>query len=100
MTTTTNSTCAASDTQLLAMFNADGSETAFRTLVERHAGMVYGVCRRGLADDTELVQEATQAVFIVLARKARGLRKGRKLASWLLKAANLVVRTVRRRQAS
>ncbi|MBN1669972.1 MAG: hypothetical protein JXR37_03000 [Kiritimatiellae bacterium] len=88
-----------SDARLLTLFSRERSEDAFRMLVERHAGLVYGICRRGLAGDAELAKEAAQAVFIVLARKARKLRKRRTLSSWLLRTSNTVVKTVRRRQA-
>ncbi|MBN1675280.1 MAG: hypothetical protein JXR37_29840 [Kiritimatiellae bacterium] len=88
-----------SDAQLISLFSREKSEDAFRMLVERHAGLVYGICRRSLAGDAKLAKDAAQAVFVVLARKARRLRRCRTLASWLLKTSNLVVKAARREQA-
>jgi len=70
------------DADLLARFVADRDELAFATLVQRHGGMVLSVCRRRLRnlDDTE---DASQAVFLTLARKARTIRRRAALASWL-----------------
>ena len=61
-------------------------ETAFAALVTRHGPLVLGVCRRVLhhQQDTE---DAFQATFVVLARKARSICKQTSLASWLYKVA-------------
>lgn len=70
------------DRQLLERFASAGEESAFSTLVERHGPMVLGVCRRVLhhAHDAE---DAFQATFLVLARKAGSLRQPEALGSWL-----------------
>jgi len=70
------------DRQLLQDFLDQGDEAAFAVLVKRHGPMVHGLCRRVLqhAQDAE---DAFQATFLVLARKAASIRKGEAVASWL-----------------
>jgi RNA polymerase sigma factor (sigma-70 family) len=74
------------DGQLLERFLTQGDENAFEVLMHRHGPMVLGVCRRVLADphDTE---DAFQATFLVLVRKAASLRNGELLGNWLYGAA-------------
>jgi RNA polymerase sigma-70 factor (ECF subfamily) len=74
-----------SDEQLLDRFVARRDETgeeAFAALVERHGPMVLGVCRRVLGDVHE-AEDAFQATFLVLARKANSVIRREKVASWL-----------------
>src|SRR4051794_17401232 len=66
-----------SDRQLLERFNNrrdPAGEAAFAALVARHGPMVLGVCRQ-LLGDRHHAEDAFQAVFLVLARKARSLRE-------------------------
>jgi RNA polymerase sigma-70 factor (ECF subfamily) len=70
------------DEQLLAHFVAQHDEAAFAALVQRHGPMVLGVCRRVLHHVHD-AEDAYQATFLVLARKARSLSKPESLGNWL-----------------
>lgn len=77
---------ATSDEELLRRFVVERDDRAFAELVGRHGGMVMGVCRRvlGQAHDAE---DAFQAVFLVLSRKAETLRRAGSLPAWLHRTA-------------
>ena len=75
------------DWQLLEQFRRDGSQVAFARLVERHVGFVYHVCRRRLRDG-HLAEDAAQAVFVVLARRAPAAPGAHvTLPAWLYRTA-------------
>jgi RNA polymerase sigma-70 factor (ECF subfamily) len=74
------------DDTLLWRYVADGDQAAFRTLVRRHERVVLATCQRVLGDP-HMAQEALQATFMVLARKARVLDARRPLTAWLCKVA-------------
>jgi RNA polymerase sigma factor (sigma-70 family) len=74
------------DGQLLGRYVSRNSQEAFAVLVQRHGPMVLGVCRRVLHHDQD-TEDAFQAAFVVLARKARSILKFDSVASWLYKVA-------------
>ncbi len=71
-----------SDSQLLKRFARKKDEAAFEALVHRHGPMVLGVCQRILKDWHE-AEDAFQATFLVLARKARAIGRPELLGNWL-----------------
>jgi RNA polymerase sigma factor (sigma-70 family) len=70
------------DDQLLECFVAHHEEAAFAALVRRHSGLVWGVCLRVLGHH-QAAEDAFQATFLVLLKKAAAIRSARLLASWL-----------------
>src|SRR5215470_14796497 len=70
------------DGDLLWRFSHTRDETAFATLMQRHGPLVLGVCRRVLHDPND-ADDAFQATFFVLARKAGSVSQPDRLASWL-----------------
>ena len=71
-----------SDADLLGRFARWRDEDAFAALVERHGPMVFGVCRRVL-HDAHAAEDAAQATFLVLARRAGSIGQPDHLAGWL-----------------
>ena len=80
--------------QLLERFLAERDETAFAELIARHGPMVVGICRRWL-DDPQDVEDAFQATFLVLVRKAATLNDRDTLANWLHGVSLRVARRAR-----
>jgi RNA polymerase sigma factor (sigma-70 family) len=74
------------DHQLLQRFVADRDESAFASLVQRHAPLVLGLCRSILGNHHD-AEDIFQAAFLVLARKASSIRKGESVGSWLYAVA-------------
>jgi DNA-directed RNA polymerase specialized sigma24 family protein len=80
--------------ELLERFVGGHDESAFETLVARHGPMVLGVCRQLLQDPND-VDDAFQATFLVLVRKAGMLRRSDLLGNWLYGVAYRVAARAR-----
>jgi len=80
------------DLELVRQYAAQQSESAFAALVLRHTNLVYSVSLR-LVRDPQLAEEVTQAVFIILARKAGSFEEETILPGWLYRTAGFVSRS-------
>src|SRR5947209_4978355 len=87
--------CLHSDALLLERFCQTGDEAAFAVIMDRHGPMVLGVCRRLLGNDSD-ADDAFQASFLVLARKAQAVRRQTSFASWLYGVATRTALNARR----
>lgn len=84
----------ATDRELLTRFTDGGDEAAFAEVVHRHAAMVLGVCKRVLHSQAD-AEDASQAVFVVLAKKASATRWQASAANWLYATARKVAANAR-----
>jgi RNA polymerase sigma factor (sigma-70 family) len=87
-----------SDAQLLERFVTQRDEAAFEVLVWRYGPLVLGVCRRVLLREQD-AEDAFQATFLALVRKAAAIGKGASVGSWLYKVAYRVALRARKRSA-
>jgi len=85
------------DADLLHRYVRDRDAVAFEALVWRHARLVMGVCRRQLRHHHD-AEDAFQATFLLLARKAHQLRRGSALSAWLHTTAVRVSRRAAKRR--
>jgi RNA polymerase sigma factor (sigma-70 family) len=85
------------DGQLLVCFIDHRDDAAFAALVRRHGPMVWGVCRRLLNEHD--AEDAFQATFLVLVRKAGSIVPKEKVANWLYGVAHRAALEARRNVA-
>jgi RNA polymerase sigma factor (sigma-70 family) len=83
-----------SDGQLLQRFVSQQDEAAFSLLLDRYGPMVLGVCRRALSNGAD-ADDAFQATFLVLVRKAGSLRNADRVGNWLYGVACRIARRAR-----
>ncbi len=84
----------AADSDLLERFSLRQDQAAFELLLARHGPMVWGVCRDLLAD-AHAAEDAFQATFLVLVRKARSISRRHLLGNWLYGVAHRVAARAR-----
>src|SRR5579862_9505800 len=79
------------DAALLTAYATHNSEEAFAELVRRYVALVYSAALRQVREP-QLAEEVTQAVFILLARKARAVSRHPTLSGWLCRVTYFVSR--------
>src|SRR5580704_8612117 len=79
------------DSELLECYVTRGDEEAFETLLLRHGPMVLGVCRRVLRNEAD-AEDAFQATFLVLVRRAGSIRPRGMVGNWLYGVAHNTAR--------
>src|SRR4051794_1413224 len=81
--------------ELLGRFLSTREEAAFEQLMLRHGPMVWSVCRAVLKQQQD-AEDAFQATFLILARKAQSVRRSAGLAAWLHRVALSAALTARK----
>jgi RNA polymerase sigma factor (sigma-70 family) len=89
----------ASDWDLLRRFSDRREATAFHALLRRHGPMVFDVCRGVLGNEAN-AEDAFQATFLILARKAKSIRKAASVGSWLHSVAYRTALQARSQEAT
>src|SRR5689334_12330746 len=84
-----------SDGDLLRDFATHKGESAFEEIIRRHGALVINVCKRVLGNTTD-AEDAAQAVFLTLARKASSLASNDSVAAWLHHVAWCVASNARK----
>ena len=84
------------DALLLERFARQRDEGSFALLLQRHGRLVWSVCR-DILRNTQDAEDAFQATFLVLASRARAIRKGASLPSWLYGVSNRIATRSRKR---
>src|SRR5262245_4770018 len=83
-----------SDRELLRRFADENDQSAFASLVTRHTSMVFGICRRVLPTVQD-AEDACQATFVILSKKANSGRWQASIANWLYATARRIARNAR-----
>ena len=86
------------DSRLLRQYAENGADDAFAEIVLRHINLVYSVALRRVGNSHH-AEEITQAVFIILSKKAASLRHEKALSSWLFQATRLTANNFARSEA-
>src|SRR2546423_560423 len=84
-----------SDSDLLRQYADHGAQDAFAALVARHVNLVYAAARRQVGD-AHLAHDVTQAVFVLLANKARSIGPNTVLAGWLYNSTRYAAANARK----
>src|SRR4051812_41376106 len=82
------------DQQLICAYLEQGSQSAFRDLVDRHVGWLFASANRQLGD-RHLAEDATQTVFILLARNSHAMRSHPRISGWLFTTLRFAVKNIR-----
>ncbi|HYG78282.1 MAG TPA: sigma-70 family RNA polymerase sigma factor [Planctomycetota bacterium] len=84
------------DYLLLQRYVRNRSDEAFEALMRRHVDLVYSAALRQSGGDSHLAEDITQGVFIVLSRKAAGIKSDTVLPAWLMSVTKLTAANARR----
>src|SRR6185437_11244689 len=83
---------------LLKDYASTGSQSAFTELARRYIDLVYSAARRQVYNDAHAAEDVTQAVFLLLAQKAKSIPVDRPLSSWLMTVTAYCAANARRKR--